>query len=168
MGRDKAMLEWAGGATLIDHMVGRLSADFRPVRIVGRNDLPDRVPGLGPLGGVATALQVAETQRTLIVAVDLPLLTPEFLKLFRSRIETSPKQVIACKIGSAYPLCLGIDKDVLELVNRRIDSGALSIHGLIEAADAEVITNLDPRIFSNVNTPEDWRRLRAGDSRSHR
>jgi len=61
------------------------------------------------------------SRRNLIVAVDLPLLTPEFLKLFRKRIETSSKHVIACKIGSDYPLCFGIDREALELARRRLE-----------------------------------------------
>ena len=158
MGQDKALLQW-GGRTLLDHIIERLSAFYHPVLAVGREALPDRTPGLGPLGGVSTALQSTQTDRNLMVAVDLPLLTPEFLKLFRDRIQASSRQVVVCKIGSGYPLCFGIDRGALPLVLHRIDSGQLSIHGLIEAADSEIVTDFDPALFANVNTPEDWMRL---------
>jgi molybdenum cofactor guanylyltransferase len=158
MGRDKALLEWRG-RTLLDHMIERLSAFYNPVLVVGRGELPDRIPGLGPLGGLSTALQSTQTQRNLIVAVDLPSLTPEFLKVFRNRIEASSQQVVACKIESGYPLCLGVDRAALPLLLHRIDSGQFSIHGFIEAADSEIITDFDATLFTNVNTPEDWMRF---------
>ena len=158
MGQDKASLDWHG-TTLLAHMIKILSTEFSPIRIVGRGDLPDRLPGLGPLGGIATAIGAAETDKSLIVAVDLPLLTPEFLKLFKTRIQTSPKPVVACKIGAAYPLCLGISRESLDLINQRISNQHLSVHGFIEAADCEIVTGIDPSIFANVNTPEDWQRI---------
>ena len=158
MGRDKATLEFRG-QPLIDHMAGLLSHAFGAVRIVGRGDLSDRIPGLGPIGGIATALEATETERNLVVAVDLPLLTPEFLKLFKTRIEGSAKHVVACRIESEYPLCLGIDRRELGLIKERIAEGKLSVHGFIEAADAEVLTGLDPGLFTNINTPEEWNRL---------
>src|SRR4029078_13041248 len=95
----------------------------------------------------------------LIVAVDLPLLTPEFLKMFKVRIETSSSHLVACKIESAYPLCLGVDRQLFGLANDRIEAGQLSVHGLIESVDSEIFTDVEPSLFFNINTPEDWIRL---------
>jgi molybdopterin-guanine dinucleotide biosynthesis protein A len=43
------------------------------VHVVGREPLPDRLPGLGPLSGIATALEFSSTDANLIGAVDLPI-----------------------------------------------------------------------------------------------
>src|SRR6266404_414333 len=83
MGRDKASLEWRGHP-LLDHMVHLLSTASRQVRIIGRDELPDRIPDCGPLGGILTALEITETTKNLIVALDLPLLTTPFLQMFQS------------------------------------------------------------------------------------
>jgi len=77
MGRDKALLEFRG-IPLQTHMIRLLSTVASPVRIVGKEDLPDRFPGYGPMGGIQTALAVSESEANLIVAVELPLLEPAF------------------------------------------------------------------------------------------
>jgi molybdopterin-guanine dinucleotide biosynthesis protein A len=98
MGQDKAWVEWAGEPLIeriltVAEEVGPIaglvvsprqarSAQYRQlaqeweVRL-----LPDRVAGLGPLGGLATALHDAGPEMTvLLLAVDLPGLTPDLLR----------------------------------------------------------------------------------------
>ena len=101
---DKALLNWRG-QTLLQHMVARLQTVADPVHVVGRAPLLDRLRGLGPLSGIATGLEATFTDANLFVAVDLPFLTQEFLEYLRSRLEHSTRPLLACKIGSAFPLC---------------------------------------------------------------
>src|ERR1051326_3836877 len=107
MGTDKALLDWHG-RTLLDHMLELLRGVLDQVQVVGRDQLPDHLPGLGPLSGIATALKATSTDANVIVAVDLPHLTKDFIKYLRSRIETSTRPLLVCKIGSDYPLCMGV------------------------------------------------------------
>ena len=158
MGRDKAALPWHG-RTLLDHMIGLLSAAADLVRVVGRGELPDRVPNRGPLGGMATALEVSETDANLVVGVDLPLLTPEFLQYLRLRTEESTRPIVACKLESNFPLCLGLRKSLLPAIEQRLASGKLSIHTLIETSGAELFSWPDAAIFKNINTPADLANL---------
>ena len=162
MGRDKAMLDWHG-RTLVAHMADLLRSVTDDVQVVGRDRLPDRVPGRGPLSGIATALEFSSTDANVIVAVDLPFLTKDFLKHMRSRLECSNRPLLACKIGSDFPLCLGIRREVLPEIGRRLSEGALSVHGLIEASDSEIISEselhkagFESSMFRNLNTPEDY------------
>ena len=165
MGQDKATLEWRS-RPLLDHMIQLLSTAADPVRIVGRDALPDRIPGLGPAGGILTALHVTETSKNLIVAVDLPSLTTGFLRTFRVWWTGSTKHILACKIGSDYPLCLGIDRAMLPAIEERIKAGRLAIRTLIEESDSEILNEetvlqagFPISIFANVNTPEQWAKL---------
>src|SRR5687767_2755533 len=103
MGRDKAIMMW-NDKTLLDHMIQLLLTAAGPVRVVGRGELPDRLPGNGPLGGILTALEVTETHRNLILGTDLPLLTSNFLNSFGYRVVASEQDVVACNIGGMYPL----------------------------------------------------------------
>jgi molybdopterin-guanine dinucleotide biosynthesis protein A len=75
------------------------------------------VPGCGPLGGILTALETTTSEMNLIAAVDLPLLTPEFLKWFCARLAATSKLVLACAIGRNFPLCLGIHRDARSQVS---------------------------------------------------
>ncbi|HLH31456.1 MAG TPA: molybdenum cofactor guanylyltransferase [Terriglobia bacterium] len=161
MGRDKATLDWHG-RTLLDHMVGLLSEAADQVHVVGRDQLPDRLPGLGPLSGIATALEFTSTDANLVIAVDLPHLTKDFLKYLRSKVENSSHPLVACKIESAFPLCIGIWRPMLPEILKFLAARQLSVRGLIESGGAEVITEeelraagFDASIFKNINTPAD-------------
>ena len=132
------------------------------VHVVGRDPLPDRLPGLGPLSGIATALEFSSTDANLIIAVDLPHLTKDFLKYLRTRLENSSHPLVACKIESAFPLCLGIWRPMLPEVQRRLAARQLSLRRMIESTSAEIILETELReagfdwsMFRNINTPAD-------------
>ncbi len=90
MGRDKAWLEW-GGQTLISRGIttvralgiteifvsGRAGVDYSSERLPV---LLDQEPGGGPLGGIAAALAVVTSPLLLVLPVDLPKMSPEFLR----------------------------------------------------------------------------------------
>lgn len=160
MGRDKAALEWGNGF-LLDHMVQLLSTVAGRVRVVGREELPDRIPGKGPLGGILTALEATDTEENLIVAVDLPLLTEAFLREFHARFLASPRPLLACRVSETLPLCLGVRKSLQPEVARRVSEDNLAIQALIKETKAEIWDPAFERsIFANANTPDDWKRLR--------
>ena len=135
MGRDKAWIE-VEGRSLVDRVlavagevapVGGLvvssrQADSNAYLKLGRERaiplLPDRVAGLGPLGGLATALEDAGSEATvLLLAVDLPYLTKALLLRLLSvhwRVgsdltlpldaEGRPQPLTACYEGRLAPL----------------------------------------------------------------
>jgi len=165
MGKDKAMLDWFG-KPLVEHMTSLLTIIASPVRIVGRGSLPDLHPGIGPLAGILTALSVTASDINFIVAVDTPLLTYEFLKYFERRTISSNRALIACKIQSGFPLCLGIRRSAQLLAENYILSGRRSVRGFIEEAQAELITvddldalGISPEIFRNLNTESDYQEI---------
>jgi len=165
MGHDKALLDWKG-VTLLDHMMNLVSTVADPVHVVGRGSLPDRLQGFGPLSGIATALEMSATDANLVVAVDLPLLTTELLKYLRIRAELSSAPLIACKIGSEFPLCIVIRQAILPQIHKRLASQKLSIHGLIEGTPSLVISEAElaqsgfiAEQFRNINTEDDYRQV---------
>jgi molybdopterin-guanine dinucleotide biosynthesis protein A len=164
MGRDKALLDWRG-RTMLDHMSGLLRSVANPVHVVGRSQLPDRLPDLGPLSGIATALEATSTDPNIIVAVDLPYLTRDFMKYLKMRLENSSHPLLACRIGPDFPLCLGIWRPMLTEIQRLLAAGQLSVRRMIESSSAEIISEdeligegFTVTMFRNINTPEDYKR----------
>jgi molybdopterin-guanine dinucleotide biosynthesis protein A len=162
MGRDKALLDWHG-RTLLDHMTHLISAVADKVHVVGRDPLPDRVPGLGPLSGIATALETSSTDTNLVVAVDLPSLTEKFLQYLTSEAEQTSGPLTACKIGSHFPLCLVIHRRLLPEVQRRLAARDLSVHALIENVPSRLVSEqellnagFNASLFRNINTEQDY------------
>lgn len=132
--------------------------------VVGRDLLPDRLPCRGPLSGIATALEMSETDTNLVIAVDLPFLTTELLGYLKSRAELSSDGLVACKIGSDFPLCLAIRRTLLPQILGRLADDELSIQGLIENTSATVMfqtelarAGFDSALFRNINTEQDYR-----------
>jgi molybdopterin-guanine dinucleotide biosynthesis protein A len=82
MGRDKTSLD-CHGRTLLQHMVELLHGVLDGVNVAGRDQGPDRLLGLGPLSGIATVFEFTSTDANLIIEVDLPHLTKDFLKYLR-------------------------------------------------------------------------------------
>lgn len=89
MGRDKADVEWNGQA-LWQLQLGKLRA-LRPEKILisARTDkhwrpadatlILDELEMRGPMSGVAAALRVCESEHLLVLAIDLPLITSQYL-----------------------------------------------------------------------------------------
>lgn len=90
MGRDKALLVHEGRTLLQRQVDLAWSLEPQEVFVVGRpqpelgalraRGLSDDRPGLGPLGGLATVLAAAAAPHVLVLAVDMPALTPGFLR----------------------------------------------------------------------------------------
>ena len=172
MGTDKAALE-LGGMTLLER-TARLALAVTPaVLVVGRArpggwrlpEVPfiaDAEPGLGPLGGLASALGHTQTS-VLALACDLPLLTEEAI---RWRVELSKQSIaehgrVTVSGGQWEPLFSVYHAECLPLLEARLAAGRRSLHGLIEAGEFV----LDPAPdwveaqLANANTPDDWARL---------
>ena len=91
MGRDKSAL-LVDGEPLWQHQLATLRAT-QPAElfISGKRDGPyadcgveilaDEFPDCGPLGGIATALRRCQSERLLVLAVDMPAMTAEFLRI---------------------------------------------------------------------------------------
>ena len=180
MGKDKALLPW-GEKTLLDHALSRLrEATSRAPAILtgpeprysdrGAPVFPDVVPEAGALGGVLTGLErlPPDADFGLFLAVDLPFVPVELLRLLVSRAEAGIDAVVAFSPSGPEPLCAVYARTAIEAVRRSVEAGelkmtsfwtALCVHALYEAALAELG---DPAtLFRNLNTPAEYLALRS-------
>jgi molybdopterin-guanine dinucleotide biosynthesis protein A len=176
MGRDKALLPWAGG-TLLDHALARLRAACPTVRILSGGERRyadlgvavdlDAVPDAGPLGAIYTGLLQAGAGAGVFLAVDLPFVP---VALLRRLIELAEgfDAVVPVSSGGPEPLCAVYRGTCLEAVRRRIEARDLKATSFwpevrVMEADGARLTGLGPldALFRNVNTPDDYERARA-------
>ena len=189
MGSDKAWLP-LGGRPLIEHVL----AAARPVveRLVIIIDLrspqaeryrdfaaksgvevqPDLHPGIGPLGGIETALAGCSSgESALILACDLPYLSPELLALLRSRHEQGGAAVTVPVDGDGLlqPLVAVYSEACRPAIADLIGAGLLRVDLLYErvptlriaAAEYEDLAGSE-KFFTNLNTLDEYRRA-AGE-----
>ena len=174
MGTDKAVLE-IGGLSLLERAARLALAAALPVVVVGRECpngwplpavpfLPDAVPGRGPLGGLHTALGYhVRAALVLALACDLPRLTADALAwlLAQATAQSGPHGLAVLHDGQWEPLFSVYDPACLPLIEGLLESGRLSLHGLIEAGDFGRLEAPDwvAAQLANINTPEEWARV---------
>src|SRR5258706_11480273 len=97
MGRDKAALP-LGGRTMAEHVAAAVAEAAGSATLIGPPErygslgypvIPDSRPGLGPLGGIHTALAASHALWNLIAACDLPAISGAFLKELIAAAEAS-------------------------------------------------------------------------------
>lgn len=171
MGRDKAMLSWQG-RTLLERQLelvrslrpqelfvsGRDGVDYRGLGCVV---LRDRFADSGPLAGVERALAEASHPLVLVVAVDLPCLTREFLGRLLERCNVRTGVVPRWRgewepLVAVYPKrCHGLAMDLLV----RCRPAARVFAERCHAEGAVRIWRVGPRdgaCLRNCNRPEEW------------
>jgi len=130
----------------------------------GERIVADETPGLGPLGGLATALHAAEGAPILVVAWDMPFVTAELLRELRRRGEAGARAVVPVHgtDGWAEPLCAWYAASALPICRALLEAGARRAGALLDALlpDAETVGDEelarfgDPaRLFTSVDTP---------------
>jgi len=165
MGRDKALLPYAG-TTLAGHLagvmkdaVGSVSLIGDPLRYghLGFPVYPDRFPGAGPAGGIATALAAGLAEWNAVVACDMPDVSPEWLRtLLEIACKSTQKCVLSTQQDGAWePLCGVYHASCLPVLEDAIRANRLKMKDLARELDALPISS-PPGLFRNVNTPADW------------
>ena len=178
MGEDKALIE-VGGRRLVDHAAALLTAVADPVIEVGPgwSGLPavrEDPPGSGPLAalgaGAASLRAAGHDGAVLVLAVDMPRVGVELLRLLAGRPGTAT--AVPRAGGHPQPMCARYGPDVLAAVDERLAAGGRSLRDLLETlAISGAVSWVEqeewepvagPEAFADVDTPEDLRRLREG------
>lgn len=172
MGQSKASLTF-GGKTFLELAQEHLSL-FQPVYLsvsqagqypVGNAvELPDRFPGMGALGAIATALQTAEQDGVFVLACDYPLFRPRLAEyLCRLACEGVDAVIAQGQDGQLHPLCGVYLKSALPVISAMLESGNLRMMELLRRLRTIIVpledTVFPPELLRNINTPQEYRAL---------
>lgn len=171
---DKAMLP-LGKKPLIQHVIERAQRLTPDVFVVAPETqrhkeiaLPyefDRHTGIGPLGGLESALLALSKEALLLLACDMPFIDPGIIQLLIE--EWNPKhQVVAFRIdGTLHAMPALYRRDVLFAVDRLLarrehDMQKLMQEVRVKEIPEERVLKIDPDLksFVNLNTLEAYRR----------
>jgi molybdenum cofactor guanylyltransferase len=129
------------GETLADR-AWRLLGEVCEERLaVGGDGLGD--PGTGPVAAIAAGLRAAAHGLTVVIPVDMPLLTADALRLLAG----------ACRdaaVAQAGPLPCAVARRMLPA----FETGERRLRTVLAGLDT-VHVELDERLLANVNTPAD-------------
>ena len=185
MGEDKAFLK-LGEETFLERAITALSTvcENRVKIVLSQNQtnliekLPPNVSHIfdifenrGALGGIYTALKNCETKYAVILAVDLPLVTPEAIKKLaeitlsnNKFIATVPRQLDGrLQPLSAIYLARYAVRPLEKLIN---ENESASVNDFLEIIAPRTIgqdkltLNQDENLFFNVNYPSEYEELK--------
>jgi molybdopterin-guanine dinucleotide biosynthesis protein A len=177
MGADKALLELNGeplilrAARVLDPLVASVTVIGDPARCVslGFAVVPDDVPGLGPLGGIATALRISSAKWNLVVACDLPYLTAAWLGFLISRALASRADVLLPQgPRGPEPLCAVYHASCAPVISAALERGVRKVTDGLAGLVIETLPqeewkafDSDGCLFKNMNSPADFAEARA-------
>jgi len=174
MGEDKALLLF-DGAPLLKHQAdvvreaaGSVALIGDPARYsqLGYPAYPDRTPGCGPAGGIATALSLGAADWNLVVACDMPRLNAPVLRLLLNKTDNSGAWSIVPigpggepePLGAVYHAACG------PVLDRAIRGKRFKMRDLVRELKPLYVTGIDPACFANANTPAEWAEIREPSS----
>jgi len=181
MGENKALLALEG-RKLIERVADALAAltddiliianEAEPYRFLDRPIIPDIRPGYGPLMGLYSGLKAARGELALLAAVDMPFLSPDYLRFLLS-LAPGYDVVIPRTGHRLHPLCAVYRREsCLPAIEQAIARGQrrlIAFHPQmrVRQVDEAELRRVDPdlRVLMNVNTPEELeaaRRLLKG------
>ena len=175
-GCDKSTIH-IGGRSILERQLAELSQVTDDLLLVGVNSqserpsgvrqIPDRVAGCGPLGGLDAALAAARGSALALVACDLPFVTAALLNHLLA-LTAEADAVIPRTERGYHPLCAAYTRGCQAIVARRLEARQLQMTGLMEDIRVRVVTEeeLDAfgrrdRLLANVNTQADLLEIQA-------
>ena len=183
MGTEKALLS-VHGKTLIDHAIAQARSICQDVLIVGPKEtfspygriVKDVYPDCGPLGGIHAALGRTQTELNFVVGVDTPFITKGFLAFLADQARTSRMLVTLPRAKDGLqPLCAIYRSDFMPIADKALKEGRFKLDALFHPATTRVLDlsspeiqaqGFDPAMFDNLNTREDYERVKREKSRS--
>ena len=179
LGRDKA-LEPLAGETLLRRVVRRASeavgSDDLVIVVADEGqaertpeDLPHRVvvdalPGMGALGGTYTGLETAWNEWALVVACDMPFLSPPLIA-YMTGLRDGVDAVVPVVSERPEPTHALYSRRCIPAISERLEAGQLKASGFLDSVRVRYVAEdearrFDPELLSffNVNRPGDLAR----------
>ena len=175
MGSDKALLQFEG-KTLLERALALAAGVTGEAKIVGDPAkygafgpvISDIYAGQGPLGGIHAALTNTDTDLNLVLATDLPFVSPAFLKYLIAIARSTDALVTVPKLGKFFePLCAVYRRRFSDLALESLTKGKNKVDALFSeeithlvSEEKIVVAGFSPMMFRNLNTPEDFARFK--------
>jgi molybdopterin-guanine dinucleotide biosynthesis protein A len=174
MQRDKAALEYAGepqlarAARLLQPLVSRLFVSVRAGQELDAQrsafaPIVDRLPDLGPLGGIHAALHTHTEAAWLVLACDLPFLDVATLQqLIAARVP----QKLATAYRSRFdampePLCAIWEPASRSVIDTWIAQGKSCPRSFMKHHDVALLELNNSHALDNINTAEEYLAARS-------
>jgi molybdopterin-guanine dinucleotide biosynthesis protein A len=177
-GENKAFAQ-IRGIPIIERVAGVLKNLFRDLIIISNNPADykylgfpvfhDHIKGLGPLGGIMTALRTMTTPYGFVAACDMPFLSEKFIRHMVSITDTF--DIVAPKLGWKIEALHALySRRCLPHIEDLIQSGQYQVVRLFPTVSVRYVEEQEARMYDpklkslmNINSPEDMEKIRSVD-----
>jgi molybdopterin-guanine dinucleotide biosynthesis protein A len=172
MGTDKGLQELCG-RPLISYTIQVLTELCNTIIISTSSDayqsfgfktVADEFPGIGPMGGIYSALKQSKTQKNLVLSCDLPFVTKELLSFILENSEGYQVAVPWQEEQHYEPLCGYYNLSVLDPIYAFVQKGNYKLPDLFEEINihrlsiGSQLNFYQQNLFLNVNSKHDLSR----------
>ncbi len=169
MGRDKALIE-VDGRTLLDRALDKLEPHVQELLVIGDPGkyghvgpfvFADDIPGVGPLGGILTAMRYASNDRLLVLACDMPNVTPRLFEHLKEGLTREGTAFVPACDGQLEPLAAAYHRRCRSTFEARVAQGAWKVSDALEQVRATFVQicpgeeGWPQDLFRNINAPGD-------------
>jgi len=166
MGSDKSMLP-IDGRPMIEIIAGQLRGTFSQILIstsevdklsfLGFKVVPDKVPGQGPLMGIASALQASDHELNFVVACDIPYIDVPYVRTMLAEAEKNRADIVIpiTNDDKHEPLFAVYRKSALDPINKVLLAGRRKISDVFTRCRVRFI-KLAAERFTNLNTRTEY------------
>ncbi|MFQ6035297.1 MAG: molybdenum cofactor guanylyltransferase [Sedimentisphaerales bacterium] len=169
MGNDKSLLpikgqgpRGAGTLPMIKHICEQLHGTFSQILIsaneaekfafLGFEVIPDRIPGQGPLMGIASTLQASANELNFVVACDIPHIDLACVRRMLAKAKAVDLVIPTTGDGKYEPLFAVYRKSALAAINEVLSSGGRKISDVFSRCRVKYIDLGDAEWLINLNT----------------
>ncbi len=173
MGTDKAVLR-LGDRTLLERAIAKAHEISDSVMVVGARDLyapfgaevvEDEFAQCGPLAGIHAALGVSRSELNVVLSVDTPFVTAEFLDYLLQRAQKAADALamVPDAGGGVQGACAVYRRPFRAVAEQQLKRGRYKLTETLALVRVEYVeeaemraAGFDPAIFANLNTPEEF------------
>jgi molybdopterin-guanine dinucleotide biosynthesis protein A len=165
IGEDKSMLR-IGGEPMIKHICAQLRPYFDQI-LVSCNDgskygflgveiVPDKVRGLGPLMGIATALGTSAHEVNFVVACDIPQIDMALVRMMLREVRRYEAVVPSAGASRNEPLFAVYKRSVRGAMEAALSAGRNRIMEALRGCRVKYVDVAGAQQIRNINTMEDY------------
>ncbi len=122
----------------------------------------DKYNNSGSLGGIYTGLLKAKNEKAIIVACDMPFISPSIISLMISKIKSSIDIIIPETEGFKHSTHAIYSKSCIKIIKKNLDDNNLKISNIFNMCKTKIIsekeiydTEPNTASFFNINTEVD-------------
>ncbi len=168
MGIDKSML-LIKDKPIIQHICDQLRGTFSQILIstddvekyafLGFDCIPDKIPGQGPLMGIASTLEASANELNFVVACDIPHIDIRLVRKMLAEAHAADMVVPTTGNEKYEPLFAVYRKSVIETINQVLLSGVRKISDAFVECKVKYI-KLKTNQLTNLNTMAEYEEFR--------